>query len=78
MDSISCKRRRNKFVKDSEKNFREVYPCSFVDENRKGFLSLEQGDATMAKYEKKFTKLAKHVMTFVGDEEDMSSVLKGH
>lgn len=42
----------------------------FLDEKRREFLRLVQGDETVAEYGKKFMELARYAITFIMNEED--------
>lgn len=49
-----------------QRGFQEKFhPCSFVDERRKEFLSLVQGDKTVPYYKKKFIQLVKYTIAFI-------------
>lgn len=56
---------------DFKKAFQDKYsPRSFYDSKRNEFLRLVQGSRSVAKYEKKFTELAKYAMVVIADEID--------
>ncbi|TYK02484.1 Retrotransposon gag protein [Cucumis melo var. makuwa] len=48
----------------------KFYPHLFLDEKRREFLRLVQGDETVAEYGKKFMELARYAITFIMNEED--------
>ncbi|KAA0063433.1 uncharacterized protein E6C27_scaffold977G00040 [Cucumis melo var. makuwa] len=54
----------------------KFYTHSFVDAKRKEFLNLKQGNMTIAEYERKFTKLAKYVISLIMDKEDKQVAMR--
>lgn len=63
MDSVSWEKFRRVFQS-------KFYPSSFYDAKRNEIMSLVQGDITILKYEKKFTKLTKYTLAYVLDDAD--------
>lgn len=48
----------------------KFYPRSFYDVKRKEFISLVQGNMTIAEYEKQFIELTKYALAFIVEEAD--------
>lgn len=54
----------------------KLYPHVFYEAKSNEFMSLVQGNMSVAEYEKKFTELAKYVLAFVVIGRSSASVLK--